>query len=179
MRDTVTILSPVRLIVDDRHMLEFKPGEHRQVTPALRRALLDADAASDDWRARVNGDNERRALVEISGFTLDELSTDRDGFRLCVLSRRASVKYHTPGKPAGFGAFEDTARFSPNRPVWLSAAVFKLAKKAGIAHIAPMGVRNFHYFSDATAHPHVDLGWSELPPTKQTGDNTDDEAQAA
>lgn len=178
MRDTVTILSPVRIIVDDRHTIEFKPGEHRQVTPAVRRALLDAEGASDDWRAKVNGDNERRPLVEFSGFSLDDLSTDRDGFRLVVLSRRASVKYHTPGAKPGFGAFEDHARFRPNQPVWLSPEVYKLAKKAGIAHLAPMGVRNFHYFSDATAHTHTDLGWSPLPPTKQTGDETDDDMAA-
>ncbi len=178
MRDTVTILSPVRVIIDDRHTIEMRPGEHRQVTPAVREALLDAEAASDNWRARVNGDNDKRPLVELAGFTLDELSTDRDGFRLVILSRRASVKYHTAGKPAGLGAFEDYGRFSPNRPVWISQEVFKLAKKAKIAHLAPLGVHNYHYFSDATAHPHTDLGWSPLPPTKQVGDNTDDDIAA-
>ncbi|SOE18848.1 hypothetical protein SAMN05877838_3792 [Hoeflea halophila] len=178
MRDTVTILSPVRIIIDDRHTIEFKPGEHRQVTSAVRRALLDAQAASDDWRAKVNGDNERRPMVELSGFSLDELSTDRDGMRLCFLSRRASVKYHTPGKPAGFGAFEDLGRFSPNHPVWLSPEVHKLARKAKIAHLAPLGVRNYHYFSDATRAPHLELGWAPLPASKQVGDSTDDDMAA-
>lgn len=178
MRDTMTITAPVRIIIDDRHTIEFKPGQHRQVTPKLREALLDAEAASDDWRAKVTGDNERRPLVELSGLTLDELSTDRDGFRLAILSRRASVKYHSPGKPAGFGAFEDHARFRPNQPVWLSPEVWKLADAVGIAHQAPLGVRNYHYFSDASAHPHVDLGWAPLPPTKQTGDDTEDDMAA-
>ena len=179
MRDIMTITAPVRVILDERNTIEMRPGQHRQATPALREALLAADAASDDWHAKVNGDNEHRPLVEISGLSLDELSTDRDGFRLCFLSRRASVKYHTPGKPAGFGAFEDHARFRPNRAVWLSPEVFKLAKKAGIAHLAPIGCgSSYHYFSDATSQPHVDLGWSTLPPTKQTGDNTDDDTNS-
>lgn len=178
MRDTVTILSPVRIIIDDRHTIEYRPGEHRKVTPKLREALLDAEVASDDWRARVNGDNDKRPLVELAGFSLDDLSTDRDGFRLVVLSRRASVKYHTAGKDAAFSNFEDTVRFRPNQPVWLSPEVYKLVKKAKIGHLAPLGIRNLHYFSDATAHPHVDLGWAPLPPTKQTGDSTDDDMAA-
>ncbi|MCC2095386.1 MAG: hypothetical protein KDJ29_00755 [Hyphomicrobiales bacterium] len=176
MRDTMTILKPVCLIVDDRNFVFMMPAQRRQVTPAIRAALLENEAGSDDWRAHVPADADRQPEVEIGPFSIDEMSTDKDGFRHVTFSRRANVTLHTRGRDASFSYFEGFKRFSPNRSVWVSPKIFDLAAKAGIAHLTPIGGRNFHYFAEASSLPHVDLGFAPAPETRQLGDDTEDEA---
>lgn len=153
----IKILSAFTIEIDDNTALVLDAGQRVRYPDGLADALIAKGAASTCMSDPIK--SQRVDVGEI-----DPVLFSEDGeFIRAYLTAPASVRWHTPGKPANAANFEGREQWAAGLLYWLPRSVYKtLEKKAGAVHRIHFAAKRV----DAKIDPNVeayDLGWLPLP----------------